>query len=252
MIKFKEKQIRLLLIISIVLNVLFFGYGVKKILWKYQQYKSKQAFELNKSQKLNNTQPDSVTYFNGRNEVFTKLPNDSDEVIMLGNSLTHNFEWHEIFKNVNIKNRGINNDITKGVLQRLNEITDSKPKKVFIEIGINDLLHGFPIDSVFINYTKIIQTINLKSPKTKIYIQNVLPTKFLIYDTNKPVIDSVYVLNKKLKDYCGINNLKYIDLFSKFLSDRKLNQIYDCGDNLHLSGAGYMEWCKLIKDYVNE
>ncbi|WP_179315202.1 GDSL-type esterase/lipase family protein [Winogradskyella undariae] len=246
MIKFKEKQIRLLLIFSIVINVLFLGYGVKKILWKYSQYKSKQVIELN------NTQPDSVTYFIGRNEVFTKLPNDSDEVIMLGNSLTHNFEWHEVFKNVNIKNRGINSDITRGILQRLNEIVESKPKKLFIEIGINDLLHGFPIDSVFLNYTKIIKAINLKSPKTQIYIQNVLPTKRLIYNTNKPVIDSVNVLNKKLKNYSEINNLKYIDLFSKFVKDEKLNPIYDCGDNLHLSGAGYLEWCKLIKEYVNE
>jgi lysophospholipase L1-like esterase len=247
--RLNDKTIRFLLIVSIVLNVLFFGYAVKKILWKYGQYKSQQALELKKT---NNVQPDSVTYFIGRNEVFTKLPNDSDEVIMLGNSLTHNFEWHEMFKNVNIKNRGINSDITKGILQRLNEILESKPKKVFIEIGINDLLHGFPIDSVFLNYTKIIQTINHTSPKTQIYIQNVLPTKWLINDTNKPVIDSVYVLNKKLKDYCIDNKLKYIDLFSKFLIDGKLNPKYDCGDNLHLSGSGYMEWCRLIKDYINE
>ncbi len=247
--KLNDKTIRFLLIVSIVLNVLFFGYAVKKNLWKYGQYKSQQALELKKT---NNVQPDSVIYFIGRNEVFSKLPNDTNEIVMLGNSLTHNFEWHEMFKNVNIKNRGINGDITKGILQRLNEVIESKPKKVFVEIGINDLLHGYCVDTVLNNYFKIIQRIRLQSPKTKIYIQNVLPTKWTIYDTKKPVIDSVYVLNKKLKDYCAISNLTYIDLFSKFLNDGKLNPKYDCGDNIHLSGSGYMEWCSLIKDYINE
>ena len=245
--KLSEKTIRLLLIISVSLNMLFLVYGIRKIIWKYHQFKSKQEIEVKVN---NNLQPDKVTYYIGRNEVFEKLPNDTAEIIMLGNSLTHNFEWHEMFKNVNIKNRGIGGDITKGVLQRLNEVVKNNPKKIFIEIGINDLLHGFPIDTIYANYVKIIQTITIKSPKTQIYIQNILPSNWKIYNTNKPVIDSVYVLNKKLKDYCDNNKLIYIDLFSKFLLEQKLNPIYDCGDNLHLSGSGYLLWCNLIKDYI--
>lgn len=30
---------------------------------------------------------------------------------MLGSSLTRSFGWYEVFKNVNIKNRGVNGDI---------------------------------------------------------------------------------------------------------------------------------------------
>ncbi len=248
--RFREKKIKLLLTISIVLNVLLLGYVVKRAIRIYSNHK--QAIELEKKLKLDYIQPDTVTYVVGRNEVFTKLPNDSDEVVMLGNSLTQNFEWHEMFKNVNIKNRGIGGDITKGILQRINEVVESKPKKVFIEIGINDLLRGFPVDSVFYNYTNIIQTINLKSPKTRIYIQNLLPTNLLISNTNKPVIDSVNALNIKLKNFCSNHKITYIDLFSKFSSDGKLKTKYNCGDNLHLSGEGYSEWCRLIKTYIYE
>ena len=75
---------------------------------------------------------------------------------------------------MNIKNRGINGDITKGVLQRLDEVIESKP------------------------------------------------------------------------------NIIFIDLYSNFVSGEILNPNYDCGDNLHLSGPGYLEWCRLIKDYVYE
>lgn len=248
--KRNEKQIQIILIVSILFNILFFGYSVKKIHWKYHQYKVKQELELKQYSHI--SQPDSVKYFISRNEVFTKLPNDTNEIIMLGNSLTHNFEWHEIFKDVNIKNRGINGDITKGLLQRLDEIVESRPQKIFIEIGINDLLQGYSLDSVFLNYQNIVKLIRQKSPNTKIYIQNVLPTSRNINKTERPVIDSVYKLNGKLKNFSSENELTYIDLFSIFNSNGKLNPKYDCGDNLHLSGSGYKEWCILIEDYIYE
>jgi lysophospholipase L1-like esterase len=235
--KLSKKTISLLFITSILLNVLFLGYEINKNLCPHSQNESNQEPEVK--------QPDSVTYFVGRNEVLVKLPNDSNEVIMLGNSLTQNFEWHEMFRSVNIKNRGINTDVTKGILQRLDEVIESKPKKIFIEIGINDIRKNYSIDSSFINYVKIIVTIKRKSPETKIYIQSLLPsTKSL----NSKIID----FNKRLKDYCVKNNIEFIDLYSSFVSGQILNPIYDCGDNLHLSGSGYLEWCRLIKDYINE
>ena len=220
-----------------MLNVLFVGNVVKSDFWLFSQN------ELNQMQEIK--QSNFITYFVHRNEVFEKLPNDSDEVIMLGNSLTHNFEWHEIFRSVNIKNRGINSDITKGVLQRLDEIVESNPKKIFIEIGINDIRRNYSIDSIFSNYVKIITTIKHKSPKTKIYIQSLLPST---KELNNKIID----LNKRLKDYCDNNNLMFIDLYSTFVSGQILNPNYDCGDKLHLSGSGYLEWCGLIKDYIYE
>lgn len=235
--KLNRKTVSLLFIISIVLNVLFLGNGIIYNLRKPSQSKLKQEQEIK--------QPDSVTYFIGRNEVFEKLPNDTNEVIMLGTSLTHNYEWHEIFSSVNIKNRGINSDITKGILQRLDEVVESKPKKIFIEVGINDILKNYSTDTIFNNYEKIIETINLKSPKTKIYIQSLLPS-------NEFLNDKIIDINKRLKDYCVKNNIMFIDLYSKFVSGQILNPIYDSGDNLHLSGLGYLEWCRLIKPYINE
>ena len=242
-----NKMIQYLFIASIVFNLLFLIYGIRLIYIKFQTYKSEQILQLNNNNKL---QSKPITYFIGRNELFTKLPNDTNEIIMLGNSLTHNFEWSEYFNNVNIKNRGINGDITKGILNRLDEITESKPKKIFIEIGINDLLQGYFVNTIFKNYCKIVQTIRERSPKTRIYVQNILPTNLTLFDN--PVIDSICVLNNKLKDYSALNNLKYIDLYTKFMINERLNPKYDCGDNLHLNGAGYLVWCAMIQNYIYE
>ncbi|NJM15565.1 MAG: hypothetical protein HC896_09535 [Bacteroidales bacterium] len=107
-------------------------------------------------------------------------------------------------------------------------------------------------DTIFYNYQEIVRIIKNNSPKTIIYVQNILPTEWNIYNTDKPVLDSIYVLNDKLKMYCAYNNLIYIDLFPHFILDGKLNPKYNCGDNLHLSGAGYIEWCRLIRDSIYE
>lgn len=224
------KFLKVLLAVSIFINILCLTFGIRVLLIRHEQ------------SVIFSTQPDSVTYFVGRNEVLSKLPSDSNEVIMLGTSLTQNFEWHEAFKGVNIKNRGINNDITKGVLNRLGDITKNKPAKIFIEIGINDLVRGFPIDSVFKNYKSIVQKIKSDSPSTTIYVQNVIPSK--------SAISSIVKFNELLRDYCQSNGLIYIDLYSHFVLNNALNPVYSCGDGIHLSGKGYLLWCSLIKDCV--
>lgn len=216
--KMIEKNLRLLLVVLLMSNVLCF---------------------------VATAQPEKVKYYLGRNEVFEKLPNTENEIIMVGNSLTHHFEWHEMFRDVNIINRGIGGDITQGVSQRLNEILESKPLKIFIEIGINDIARGFPIDSIYGNYEKIIQTIKERCPQTKIYIESVLPAK---EEWNNLALE----LNQRIKEYGLQNGVPYIDLYSKFVMGNKLNPKYDCGDGVHLSGDGYLLWCSCIKEYVYE
>jgi lysophospholipase L1-like esterase len=236
--KLNEKTIKQLLVLSIFFNILCFGYGIKKFSKIYKLRKARNEIGTN-------VQKDKLTYYHGRNDVFEKLPNTENEIIMVGNSLTNNFEWHEMFRDVNIINRGIGEDITKGVLQRLDEIVESKPLKIFLEIGINDFSLGYPIDTVFSNYVKIIDKIRLKSPQTKIYIQSILPC---VKDLNSLTID----FNKRLKNYSIQSNITYIDLYSRFVSGKILNPSYDLGDGIHLSGEGYLLWCNLIKGYINE
>jgi lysophospholipase L1-like esterase len=241
--KSNSKITRLLLFTSVVINVILIVFlGIKYL-------SSGNTIKPNKSNAQHHY-TDSVTYFIGRDEVLAKLPNDSNEVIMLGNSLTHNFEWHEIFTDVNIKNRGINGDVTLGVLQRLAEITESKPSKIFIEIGINDIQQGYSVDEILKNYTNILQNINNQSPSTKIYVQNILPTDVNLFGSNKNIKDVINEVNNKLEVLCKEKNITFIDLYTVFNDHGKLSAKYDCGDHLHLSGAGYLTWCENIKEFV--
>jgi lysophospholipase L1-like esterase len=241
-----QKSIRSLFIISVILNIALIGFYILRLSGKDERKEaSEEIAKVAETRPAPAFQPKKVSYYLGRNEVFEKLPNDPDEIVLVGNSLTHNYEWNEIFRNVNIKNRGIGSDITRGVIQRLDEIVESKPLKIFLEIGINDIARGYSNDSIFINYLEIIETIQEKSPATKIYVQSVLPCQAMRHNS---IID----LNSRLKDFCSRNKLIYIDLHSRFVSGEVLNPAFDCGDNVHLNGNGYLLWCKLIRDYVYE
>jgi lysophospholipase L1-like esterase len=180
--------------------------------------------------------------------LYDVLPNDSNEIIFVGNSITFGCEWSELFSNPKIKNRGIGGDNTEGVLERLTEITESKPDKIFINIGTNDLGLDMRISEIVKNYREILHRIKLATPKTKIYIQSVLPTKNKTMRSN----DSIRVLNQQLELLANENSLKYLNLFDSFLDDNgDLNMKFSL-DGLHLTGQGYLIWKKEIENYVNE
>ena len=189
-------------------------------------------------------------YYYHRKEHFESLPNTEHEIIFLGNSITDQGEWFELFENPNIKNRGIGGDVTDGILERLDEVVESKPDKVFIMIGTNDLSFGKSVDYIIENYNKIIDGISGKSPDTKIYVESVLPTDDAIHYTRKN--SEIMQINERLEELARIKNCIYIDLFSHFATPgNKLNPGYSL-DGLHLNGKGYQQWKKLIENYVNE
>jgi lysophospholipase L1-like esterase len=184
----------------------------------------------------------AITYFQGLDDVFRKLPNNTGEIIFLGTSLTRNFAVSELFPGVRAINRGINSDDTFGVLHRLNEITESKPTKIFMEIGVNDLSRSIPVDTILRNYELIIKSITASSPTTQIYLQSLLPTRAV----NAGMITEV---NKRLRDFRG-ENITHVDLHAQFAVDGSLDPRYDSGDGLHLSGNGYLHWRDLVKEFV--
>ena len=197
----------------------------------------------------------SVTssYYVEKQTLFDNLPSSKNAIYFLGDSLTDGCEWNELLSNNNIKNRGLNGDSTQGVLNRLNQLTKSKPQKIFIMIGINDLLSNVETNIVLDNYQKIIQTIKTDSPKTKIYIESILPMNFEIDKTKRPITNqNIADFNNKLKDFSDNSTIFYIDLYSKFLdSSNQLDKQYTL-DGIHLNGQGYLVWKNEISKYINK
>jgi len=158
-----------------------------------------------------------------------------------------------LFKDKHVKNRGISGDITAGVLNRLPEITSSKPAKVFLLIGINDLARKISVDSLYNNICLIAGTIRQQSPKTKVYIQSILPVNdsFGMFKDHTCKAPQIIETNSLLRDWCLKTGFIFIDLYSRFKNpdNDRLNPKYT-NDGLHLTGDGYLLWADIIRPYL--
>lgn len=191
-----------------------------------------------------------TTYYEQKTTLFRLLPDTKGEIIFLGNSITDIGEWSEIWQNPKVKNRGISGDNTFGVLARLDEVTSSKPKKIFLMIGINDIASGIPDSAIIANHKKIYERIKAASPKTTLYVQSLLPTNadFTEFKRHQNKDEHIRNINATLQKICKEKGLTYIDLYTRF-SDKegKLDKQYT-NDGLHINGYGYMLWKQILQE----
>jgi lysophospholipase L1-like esterase len=192
------------------------------------------------------------TYYDQRKSLFELLPDTKNEIIFLGNSITDGSEWVELLQNQKAKNRGISGDTSEGVLNRLYQVTRVEPSKVFLLIGINDLAKNISPDTIYVNICKIVSILRTKSPKTKVYVQSILPVNntFKSFGGHTSRTPQVLEINGKLKSICPKLGATYVDLFSELKNpnDDLLNPMYT-NDGLHLMGEGYKAWMKVIQPY---
>jgi lysophospholipase L1-like esterase len=182
-------------------------------------------------------------------EQFKSFPNSSKDIIFLGNSITAGTDWMELLGRTDVRNRGISSDITFGVLQRLDEIVDGKPAKVFVLIGINDISRNVPDSFIIDNYRKIIQRIKSESPKTKIYFHTLLPVnnEFTQFKNHYNKDEHILYVNEELKKLAAKEKITLIDLYPHFLNSvKKLDKKYTI-DGLHLNAEGYKVWANVLK-----
>jgi lysophospholipase L1-like esterase len=182
-------------------------------------------------------------------EQFKSFPDSKTDIIFLGNSITAGTDWMELLGNTHARNRGISGDITFGVLERLDEVTQGKPAKVFVLIGINDISRNIPDSVIVNNYRRIIEGIKKASPATKIYFHTLLPVnnEFTQFKNHYNKDEHILYVNAELKKLAAQEKITLIDLYSHFLdANRKLDKQYTI-DGLHLTAAGYKVWAEILK-----
>lgn len=189
------------------------------------------------------------THYIERIAEFKANPLEFGDVVFIGNSITEQGgDWAKRFDNAKVKNRGIAGDVTAGVINRLKEIYYYKPEKVFLKIGINDLFQSdLNPEYVANNIKLIVAMIHQESPKTKIYVQTILPSR-----DNNPSKERIAATNAILKSMTSTDFLQVIDLHSAFTDQNDLMISEYTLDGLHLNEAGYEVWQNFIKDIVNE
>ena len=181
---------------------------------------------------------------------FKSNPLNYGDIVFLGNSITWGGkDWSKRLKHPNIRNRGIGGDVTDGVLARIDEITYFRPKAVFLLIGINDLWNNNSPNNpsaeyIANNIIQIAQVINAETPKTKIYVQTVLPIEKEQYKNNILKVNEIIKANEKENPY------QIVDLYSIFVNENGLIRKELSTDGIHLNEKGYDAWVEFIKPII--
>jgi lysophospholipase L1-like esterase len=202
------------------------------------------------AQKTNyDTVPNLPEHYVKRVAEFNKQPMVKAKIVMLGNSITEGGNWKKLLGDSSVLNRGISGDVTFGVLNRLEEVLQHKPSKIFLLIGINDLSRNTPDEVIIENLFTIAKRIKTGSPQTELFIQSILPTNESF--KNFPAAFHgkglhITTINTQLARYADKMKYRYIDLYSQFLdSSGSLDAKY-ATDGLHLSPAGYQNWVRIL------
>ncbi|CAN5437575.1 hypothetical protein BH20BAC1_BH20BAC1_00350 [soil metagenome] len=198
--------------------------------------------------------PDSLfsTYYHQRVTLFKSLPQTKGDIIFVGNSITDGGEWSELFNDLKIKNRGISGDITAGVISRIDEVSNRKPSKVFLMIGVNDLARNTTPDSIVKNIFIIADYIHQQTPATKLYVKSILPVNNVYgkFNTHTNKGEQIKIINAQLKDDADSHDYTYIDLYASFADENGKLKANLTNDGLHLKGEAYLIWKHIIYPYV--
>ena len=191
-------------------------------------------------------------YYARRATLFDELPIGKKDIVMLGNSLTDGCEFNELLNNRHIKNRGIVGDIVQGLIDRIGPIIEGQPKKLFIMTGVNDISHDVSADSIARAMEKLIVIVKQGSPRTKIYLQSLLPFNNDVREWKLLVgRDHVVVeANILLEQVARRQGVTWINLYPLFVDDQGRLRAELTNDGLHLMGKGYLIWRDAIKPYI--
>lgn len=109
-------------------------------------------------------------------------------------------------------------------------LTDNNNSVIFLSIGGNDLLGGSNLDEMFLSYKKLVESIYIKFPNTKLILLDLYNPYILSeFNNNHSFSNLINIWNNKLYEFVPYfkskisNNNKYIQIFkiSNYLNDEK-------------------------------
>lgn len=189
------------------------------------------------------------------------------ETVFTGSSLCEQFPISEMLQNVEprlrVYNRGISGDVTEGLLARMEEsVFELEPRKVFINIGTNDISRpGYTREKLFGNYKKILLQIRERLPQTKIYVMSYYPVNREVPWIDEELLKNMFgvrtnaeliAVNQGLKEMAEELGCVYIDVFDCLLDEEGNQRIEYTIDGMHMFANGYKVVLDRLLPYLLE
>lgn len=137
------------------------------------------------------------------------------------------------------------------MIYRIGPIVEGHPRAIFIMGGANDLIFSnISYDKLLEQYGRLLDIIAQKSPRTKVYIQSLLP---LNESKDKKMLEGknarIIAFNTVLSEMASRRGLIYIDIWSAMQRNGSLPEDMTF-DGIHLTAEGYRVWIEQIRPYM--
>ena len=190
-----------------------------------------------------------------RATVFSTLPINEGDILIIGDEMIHGGEWHELLQSSKVKSRGTGwGHPGPGLDVTLNEIPlilnsrsgSCKPSKILLYAGVSEVCGNTNIADIETKYKSIVNKIKELAPEAKLYLLSHQPTNTANTNTNR-----VVAFNEKIKAIATADtNIEYIDIYTDFVSNNVGKSEYFTGNYLY--GKGYVKVAQKIAAAIND
>lgn len=188
---------------------------------------------------------------------FSVLPykQTDNDILFFGDGEVKTGEWNELLGNDHIKNRGSGwgygglslenaRKIANAALSQVENVEKEEARAVLIYAGTSDVLGSDDMETVKLNYIRLVEEIMSNCPSARIYLIGLHPTNNATTNTTR-----IAPFNKFLSEW-GPDQVKYIDCYTPFLDGNVANTKYIKNTN-YLYGLGYVKMANIIKDRLS-
>ncbi len=194
------------------------------------------------------------------NNIYNIKVKPSENIVFLGDSITHFYPLDYFYKNLPVVNSGKEGSKTIDVLNNLDSLVyQYNPSKVFLLIGINDIKNGlFSKNDVINNIQKIIDNIRKERPNAEIFIESIYPINTSQdKKINREAVETrsreeIILINRELKKLCNHNNITFIDIYHLLLDEEDLLKLDYTRDGVHLTNKAYVKVTSELLKYITK
>ncbi|USR90400.1 GDSL-type esterase/lipase family protein [Phormidium yuhuli AB48] len=168
--------------------------------------------------------------------------------VLAGDSITLSFPEELLPLDVTWLNQGISGEGSQGLYERLPLLDGTRPDRIFIMIGINDLLRGEDDETILENHRRIIKDILWIHPNTEVVVQSILPHsgEKATWEGREKLREvpnqRIERLNQRLAAIAQVEGATYLNLYPLFVDETGYLNPALTTDGLHLNEQGYELW----------
>lgn len=167
----------------------------------------------------------------------------SESIVMLGDSITEEGRWSDLFPDTNIVNEGHSGFTTAQLVPIARQVAEGRPQLVLILTGTNDIRDDHPPSWTIGHLNELLDIFATESPDTEVVVQTVLPRADRASD--------VVALNEAIVAMVNDREGSLLDTYRSLDDGAGGLRTEDTYDGIHLSDAGYARWVRVLRPFFD-